>query len=507
MKVPNWLYFVLVIAGIGGLALFLTLLFLFLYISAYDGRASSDVFLTFFIIIVYLPSFISLPLGYVLVSRKIKSPSQRRILNGITVALTGAIMLLAGTAVAFSGTGFSNLFETFFGLPAIFLGSGVVLVGFSLAFSDKTANGLIRDGLTQSAPLDQPNPEMRGYLPMAGIAALIATILTALVSVFTVLTALSPCYTSPIACNPTVLITFGVLSTLGIATGSAATSTLLMGRYRRTVPLGLISLAITPLLIFFVWGDLLLLAIPIIGLCAVSMVLTGWHQKDTLKASIWGAIGVLSASLGAIALVSGDVQFSRDASTTCRGVWIRPFFGNAEFLWSLAASCMIVVLISGDFAWATRVKSSGFPPSKMKKIGRSKLLEILTIVLVLSIVSTSFFAGYAAGYLGQCRGFCYTEVEQLNVLQAISAPSSGQITFTLANSGTSDIIITQVQVQGGAIGNPTNASQLSISKICAGSSNIILVASFPGITFVKGTTYGFRITSIQGHTFPYTFTA
>ncbi len=519
MKIPNWLYFALVISAMAGLTRLLTYLLLLLLFYPFRSIAFLNLELDL-VLILLAPYFISLWAAYALVSRRIPNPSERRLPFSIVVTLIGAIMFLSGTIGLFSGTGFYNFFDPAFEILNVLIGFGVMLVGFSLALPYKTTVGLLSDVPAQPERSDPSRERIRGYLPAAGGATLIATILTAVVTFFAIRTALSPCYSSVATCVSTSLISIVVLSSVGAATGIVATYTLLMGRYRRTVPLALIFITLSSLFIFVWWEDLFLLAIPIFAMSLTSTVLLvlnqgyafdqGYSIKTSDRKTIsidWKVVCILSACLGTIALVAGILQFIPGTWNVCQGVFVHTYLNNAGLLLGLGATGSIIALMSAASAHASRGKP-GFQLTKQAKVKRSWYLKVLIILLTISLVSTTVFAGaLVAPYFTQCRDtFCYTQVEQLNVLQATPVPSSNQATFTLANSGTSDITVIEVVVQGGAISNPTPASQLSVSMVCKGNSTL-LVATFPGVTFVKGTSYTFQLTSSKGDSFPFSIIA
>lgn len=495
MKVPNWFYIELVIGGTGGLTLLLTLLLSFVFFYAFQRYSDYYVFL-----VLIAPFFISLPTAYAILSRRYNSPAQRRLLTSILVSFIGTIMFLSGISVYYSSF-IPDPIEALIGL----IGFLLMLIGFPLALPNKTANGVLRDLPTQPVHTDTSRERNCGYLPAAGVATLLATILTSLVTFLAIVTTLGSCYSVPPGCSISMTI-LGILSAIGVTVGIAATSALLKGRYRRTVPVGLLFLTLSPLLIIAKWDYWFLLAMSILTLCVFGVALTAYNQKDSMKASDWRALGILSASLGAIALVSDTLQFASGTWDACQTIIVRPYFNNYGLLLSLGASGITFALISLDSTRVNSVKPNGFLTAGKGKERRSMLFQVSILLLTASIASTTFFsAAVIAPSLNRCNPFCYT-VEQLQITAAIFGPSANQVTFALANSGTSDVTLSEALVQGGAISNPTYTSQLCTSTIRAGTSTT-LVVTFQGVSFVQGTTYSLQLVSTKGHTFPYSTTA
>jgi hypothetical protein len=486
MKYPNWLYLTLVIGWTGGL--FLLLMFLFLY--AFQWYRNYSDFYSFSLELALGPFMISLATAKIILSRRYTSPEQRKLLSSILFAVVGIILVLSGVLISFL-----SFFLDPVGASIGLIGFILVLHGLSLALPGNKNRGVPQEDSTLEGYLNPSDGERSDYLPAAGVVALLATILTALITLFSLGTPL--------------MFILGFPSSVGIVTGAAATSSLLKGRYQITVPLGLLFLTIPPLLIFVFWAYWFPLALPILALCASSIGLTAWNQKYSMKASDWRTLAIFSAGLGAIALASGILQYANGAWNACQGSFVRPYLNNAGLLLSLAATGITFALISLHFAREKRVEPIQFLPSRDRKRKRSMLFQASIVLLTASIASTTLFSAALIGpSFNRCNFGCgYTIVEQVDIIQVTFGPLANQTTFTLSNSGTSDVNISYVRVQGGSITNSAYASQLSTSTICAGANNKILVATFPGVTFVKGTTYSFQLTSTKGDTFPYSVTA
>lgn len=484
MRYPNWLFLILVIGWTGGL----TLLLMFLFFNAFRGYTNYSDFYSFELELALAPFLISLTTAKIILSRRFNSPEQRELLNSILLSLAGIVLLLSGIAVSFS----SFILDPVGALIGL-IGFILVLHGFSLALPGNRDGGVLQEDSTLAGHLNPLVRERRGYLPAAGVAALLATILTSPVTGFAPFQA---------------VFVLGFSSAVGVVTGIACSASLLKGRYQLTVPLGLLFLTIPPLVSLVLWPYLFLLAIPILALCAFSIGLTAWNQKNSMKASDWRALGIFSAGISAIALVLGTLQFSYDPCNSCLTWCFRPYLNNAGLLLSLAATGTTFALISMDSARMNSVKPTVFLPAKIRKEKRSKLFQVSIVLLTAGLVSTTLFsAAVIAPSLNRCNFSCYTMVDQLNITNATFGPSENQTTFSLSNSGTSDVKVNYVTVQGGNITNSVYASQLSTSTICVGPISTLLVATFPGVTFVKGTTYSFKLLSLRGDTFPYSATA
>ncbi len=109
----------------------------------------------------------------------------------------------------------------------------------------------------------------------------------------------------------------------------------------------------------------------------------------------------------------------------------------------------------------------------------------------------------------------YTFVVQLNIVGATIDTSTGTVTFNLANSGTTDVVIATASVTGGTFNNAAGTITSSGTRPCnvtngqatvPKGASCTMTATF-GTGFVAGTTYTFILASTQGHRFPYTTTA
>ena len=118
-----------------------------------------------------------------------------------------------------------------------------------------------------------------------------------------------------------------------------------------------------------------------------------------------------------------------------------------------------------------------------------------------------------------CGPCTYTRVEQLNIVSATITITGSSVAFGLQNSGTSDLVLVSASVTGGSYSNaagtfPTATSSSTVCGVTGGQATIpkgsrcTLTATFTsGGSFVAGTTYSFKLVSIQGNAFPYTTTA
>ncbi len=98
-----------------------------------------------------------------------------------------------------------------------------------------------------------------------------------------------------------------------------------------------------------------------------------------------------------------------------------------------------------------------------------------------------------------------TITEQLTINQ-VTFNSGSRVTFALSNSGTCDISIATVTVQGGGLNGIVTGTILSGSYVPAGGSSSLSV-NFSGATFNSGTRYDFTLTSARGNRFPVHATA
>ncbi len=152
---------------------------------------------------------------------------------------------------------------------------------------------------------------------------------------------------------------------------------------------------------------------------------------------------------------------------------------------------------------------------KMRKLAKNTKALSPVIATIILVAVTVAIAIAVAAWLGALT-FTYTNVEQLNVTGAtITVAATGPVAFSLSNSGTTDVTIASLTVNGGTFNNAAGAmsgspcsSGLALGVIPKGAS-CTLSATFTqsGASFVAGTSYTFKLASTQGHTFLYTTTA
>ncbi len=132
---------------------------------------------------------------------------------------------------------------------------------------------------------------------------------------------------------------------------------------------------------------------------------------------------------------------------------------------------------------------------------------IATIILVAVTVAIAIAV---AAWLGALT-FTYTRTEQITVTQvtlvAGTGTGAGQATFSLSNSGTSDVTLSTFLAQGGAISGSQSGTIVTTGTTCTGGlvlkgSACTLIISFSPATFASGTRYDFTLVSSQGNKFP-----
>lgn len=108
-------------------------------------------------------------------------------------------------------------------------------------------------------------------------------------------------------------------------------------------------------------------------------------------------------------------------------------------------------------------------------------------------------------------GCVYTRTEQLTITQttlvAGTGTGAGQATFSLANSGTTDVTLTSFSVQGAGITGTQSGSIVTTGTTCTGGlvpkgSSCTLIVSFSPAMFTSGSRYDFVLTSSLGDRFP-----
>ena len=125
---------------------------------------------------------------------------------------------------------------------------------------------------------------------------------------------------------------------------------------------------------------------------------------------------------------------------------------------------------------------------------------IATIILVAVTVAIAIAV---AAWLGALT-FTYTRTEQLTITQ-VTFNNASQVTFSIANSGTSDVTISTAMVQGsGLTGSPSVT--LTANNLVPKGGTLTLVVNFQGKTgftsFASGARYDFTLVSTQGNKFP-----
>ncbi len=154
---------------------------------------------------------------------------------------------------------------------------------------------------------------------------------------------------------------------------------------------------------------------------------------------------------------------------------------------------------------------------KMRKLAKNTKALSPVIATIILVAVTVAIAIAVAAWLGALT-FTYTNVEQLNVTGASITVTGSSVAFGLSNSGTSDVTVASVSVNGGSYTNQAgviSAGTCGSSTWVAGGPATIpkgsactLTATFTtGGSFVAGTSYSFKLTTTKGHTFPYTSTA
>ncbi len=138
---------------------------------------------------------------------------------------------------------------------------------------------------------------------------------------------------------------------------------------------------------------------------------------------------------------------------------------------------------------------------------------IATIILVAVTVAIAIAV---AAWLGALT-FTYTRTEQIQITQttistATSGATAGQVIFSLANSGTSDVSVNIATVQGGSFSGSVSGTLGTASTTpCTVTSGVAIVAkgascnllvTFPSPYFASGIRYDFNLVTTQGNKFP-----
>lgn len=135
-------------------------------------------------------------------------------------------------------------------------------------------------------------------------------------------------------------------------------------------------------------------------------------------------------------------------------------------------------------------------------LNNSKALSPVIATIILVAVTVAIAIAVAA-WLGALT-FTYTRTEQLTITN-VTYNNNSQVTFSIANSGTSDVTLTTVLVQGsGLTGSPSVT--LTANNLVPKGSSLTLNVNFQGKTgftaFTSGARYDFTLVSSQGNKFP-----
>jgi len=135
-------------------------------------------------------------------------------------------------------------------------------------------------------------------------------------------------------------------------------------------------------------------------------------------------------------------------------------------------------------------------------LNNSKALSPVIATIILVAVTVAIAIAVAA-WLGALT-FTYTRTEQMTITQ-VTFNNASQVTFSLANSGTSDVTVTTALVQGsGLTGSPS--ATIATGNVVTKGSTLTLIVNFQGKTgftaFATGARYDFTLVSSQGNKFP-----
>jgi hypothetical protein len=236
MKIADWLYFPIVCYSLG----MLTLLLSFGFWTAFSRLVNPDLYFFFLFL---APFLFSLPLAYAIFSRRFRSPSQRRLIAGILLAILGTMMFLSGIGTMFYGIGFSSSLDLYVALFIGVLGVHTIIAGFRLTLPQRSNQRAISHPSSIVAPSLPAEKGVSGYLPAAGTAALLATLLSCAILFFTLPTGLFSCsgYGTGTCFPPNMMMIeiFLALDIVGVIAGIGASAALINGRFRKIVPVGI----------------------------------------------------------------------------------------------------------------------------------------------------------------------------------------------------------------------------------------------------------------------------
>ncbi len=365
-------------------------------------------------------------------------------------------------------------------LPLVFGGLFTFILAFWLAF-----------------PKDRP----RNYLPAAGISTLIATIFTFLSMIGSSIYAMTDtgyflCPNAITPCPPAAAIAIFIFSVLGFVGGVIATNFLLKGKVHSSIFVGLTFLSISgvmPILLnVFTWG---FFTWSVLAFSAVSFAFVVLSRIEVMKAANWRLVGMLSGGFGVVAIFLGFLFYSIIMGDD--GLSWRPYGDIGLPLIVLGMSGILVTHISMN---SIHSGLDRFLPTKPKQFGAPVFFQMAIIVIAVNLSLASALSVNVLGpaLLGPSFFQCSCgRTEQLTITQLTFTSSS--VTFNLANSGTSPVTITLVQVQGSGVPSGTYTY---VSAVVKAGGTLDLVVTFSGLAFQSGIQYDFTLTSSDGNKFP-----
>jgi len=155
------------------------------------------------------------------------------------------------------------------------------------------------------------------------------------------------------------------------------------------------------------------------------------------------------------------------------------------------------------------VNSQGGKKPKMRKLLKSKKALSPVVAAIILIAVTVAVSIAVAAWMGSMT-FNFMETEQLSITNlAFAGTDNNQITATVLNTGTTDVIINSASITGYNITTSTFSVTNSPVTLGQGASGSVAVTFTAGTNdgWVTGSSYNIELISTKGNKFSYTATA
>jgi flagellin-like protein len=130
---------------------------------------------------------------------------------------------------------------------------------------------------------------------------------------------------------------------------------------------------------------------------------------------------------------------------------------------------------------------------KMNTRSRKALSPVVASIILIAVTVAVSIA--VAAWMG-ALSFNFMNTEQLSITNAVLNPTASTIDLTVANSGSTNIVLSAAYVNGAAV-TATGWTQ----TITANTNDAVALTT---VTLVSGSTYQIKLMSTKGNSFVYT---